>query len=455
MAKKTTVSIIDDEKNIRRSLEIILKSQGYDTHCFESGEVFLKSLQGKKTKVPEVVFLDVLLPGIDGIEVLKQLKQHHPSIDVVMISGHATLSMAVEATRAGAYDFLEKPLSKEKILLTLQHLDERRHLQSEYASLQRAVAEEYRLIGKSAALQKVMRQIEKAAPTDSKVLITGESGVGKELVAYAIHQNSPRSGKPFVKMNCAAIPEELTESELFGSEKGAFTGATERRDGKFLQADGGTLFLDEIGDMSLRVQTKVLRVLQDGEFQRVGGKETLKVDVRIIAATNKDLQQMVSEGKFREDLFFRLNVLPIEVPPLRERPEDVEELFHHFMQRYCRRNNRRIPGVQKEVLNILTRYHWPGNIRELQNLVERLLIFSEGTEITAQDLPEYIFQPTLHKGSSLKPGSKSLAEVRDEAERQYILQCLEFCDGNVSRAARLLGVERTNLHKKMKALGIK
>ena len=454
MGKKLTVYVVDDEKNIRRSLEIILKPQGYGVRSFESGEAFLETIRKGKGKLPDVVFLDVLLPGMDGIEVLKHLKKESSSIDVVMISGHANLRMAVEATRAGAYDFLEKPLSKEKILLTLQHLEERRHLQTRFADLQQTMAEDYRLVGRSAALQRVLRQIEKVAPTDSKVLITGESGVGKELVAYAIHQNSPRARAPFVKMNCAAIPEELTESELFGSEKGAFTGATERRDGKFLQADGGTLFLDEIGDMSLVVQTKVLRVLQDGEFQRVGGKETIKVDVRIIAATNKDLQQLVNEGKFREDLFFRLNVLPIEVPPLRDRPEDVEELFHHFLKRYCTRNNRRMPTVRKEVPDILRRYHWPGNVRELQNLVERLLIFSEGSEITIDDLPSYLFRPGF-QAAAIKPGNKTLAEVRDEAERQYILQCLEFCNGNVSQAARLLGVERTNLHKKMKALGIK
>ncbi|RMF57799.1 MAG: sigma-54-dependent Fis family transcriptional regulator, partial [Calditrichaeota bacterium] len=453
MSKPIRVAIVDDEKNIRRSFEIILKPHGYPVETYASGEALLTALKKGKAPEPEVLFLDVLLPGLSGIEVLKQVKQQYPFIDVVMISGHANLSMAVEATRAGAYDFLEKPLSKEKILLILNHLQERRHLQSRYASLQEAVAEEYRMVGSSPAIQKVIQQIQKAAPTDSKVLIMGESGVGKELVAYAIHQNSTRSEGPFIKMNCAAIPEELTESELFGSEKGAFTGAVERRDGKFLQADGGTLFLDEIGDMSLKVQTKVLRVLQDGEFQRVGGKETLKVDVRIIAATNKNLEQLVEEGKFREDLYFRLNVVPIIIPPLRERPEDIEELFHYFLQRYCLRNNRRLPGVQKEVLNVLKSYHWPGNVRELQNLVERLLIFAEGDEIRVTDLPDFLLQPTF-RVSEIKPGSKTLAEIRDEAERAYIQRCLEICEGNVSKAAQLLGVERTNLHKKMKALGL-
>lgn len=449
--RNLTIHIVDDEKNIRRSFEIILKPQGYPIHTFESGEDFLKAAENE---APDVVFLDVLLPGMNGIEVLKKYKALAPESEVVMISGHANLSMAVEAAHAGAYDFLEKPLNKEKILLTLRNLQERRSLQTRFASLQESVAEEYRLIGDSPQLQQVLKQIEKIAPTDSKVLITGESGVGKELVAYAIHQNSPRAGESFVKMNCAAIPEDLTESELFGSEKGAFTGAMERRDGKFLQADGGTLFLDEIGDMSLRVQTKVLRVLQDGEFQRVGGKETLKTDVRIIAATNKNLQEMVQAGAFREDLYFRLNVLPVEMPPLRERPEDIAPLAQHFIQRYCRRNNRRLPLIKPGVYQILKTYHWPGNVRELQNVVERLIILSENNEISVENLPSYLSQADFELPAH-QPGSKTLNEVREEAERNYIRYCLEKTGGNVTRAARLLGMERTNLHKKMKALGIK
>ncbi len=445
-----TVYVVDDEKNIRRSFEIILSTPDYRVQTFETGEAALKAIAGQP---PEVVFLDVLLPGSDGIQVLREIRRAAPETDVVMISGHATLSMAVEATRAGAYDFLEKPLQKEKILLTLKHLRERRSLKSRFADLQEAVAEEYRLVGESPALQKVLRIIEKVAPTDSKVLITGESGVGKELVAYAIHRHSPRAEEPFVKMNCAAIPEELIESELFGSEKGAFTGATERREGKFMQAHGGTLFLDEVGDMSLRVQTKVLRVLQDGEFQRVGGRETLKADVRIIAATNKDLGKLVQEGAFREDLYFRLNVVPIWVPPLRERPEDIAPLTRHFIQRFCRRNNRRVPEVEPEVYRVLEQYHWPGNVRELQNLVERLIILSENERITLTDLPHDLFSPDK-AAESARPGRMTLAEVREAAEREYILKCLNATGGNVAAAARLLGIERTNLHKRMKALGI-
>lgn len=448
--KKPLIYIVDDEKNIRRSFELILKPEGYRVQAFESAETFLGAAA---ETLPEIVFLDVLLPGMNGIEALKMLKNLSPGSEVVMISGHANLSMAVEAARAGAYDFLEKPLNKERILLTLRNLQERRSLQSRFASLRESVEEEYRLVGESPRWQAALKQIEKVAPTDSKVLITGESGAGKELLAYAIHQRSPRAREPFVKMNCAAIPEELSESELFGSEKGAFTGAVERREGKFMQADGGTLFLDEIGDMSLRVQTKVLRVLQDGEFQRVGGKETLKADVRIIAATNKNLREMVREGSFREDLYFRLNVFPIEAPPLRERPEDVALLAQHFIQRFCRRNNRRIPEVQPEVYAALKKYPWPGNVRELQNLVERLIILSENNRIGAENLPAYLLQAEF-KLPETPPGARTLGEVREEAERAYILHCLEHTGGNVTQAARLLGMERTNLHKKMKALGI-
>ncbi len=445
-----TIHIVDDEKNIRRSFELILRTAKYRVRTFESGEAFLAEAEKSP---PDVAFLDVMLPGMDGMEVLKKLREIAPNSDVVMISGHANLSMAVEATRAGAYDFLEKPLNKEKILLILRNLRERRSLQTKVDHLQESVSEDYRLVGESPAILAVLNKIEKVAPTDSKVLITGESGVGKELIAYAIHQHSPRAQEPFIKMNCAAIPEELSESELFGNEKGAFTGASERRDGKFLQANGGSLFLDEIGDMSLRVQTKVLRVLQDGEFQRVGGKEVLKVDVRIIAATNKPLETMVQEGVFREDLYFRLNVLPIEVPALRERTEDVVLLTQYFIRRYCQRNNRREPEVKDGVYQVLKTYPWPGNIRELQNLVERLIILSENNEIKVEDLPPYLYQPTI-QASQIKAGSKTLSEVREDAERQYIEHCLKAANGNVSQAARLLGVERTNLHKKMKSLGI-
>jgi two-component system nitrogen regulation response regulator NtrX len=310
------------------------------------------------------------------------------------------------------------------------------------------------MIGESKAIKDIKEQINRIAPTDSKVLIRGESGSGKELVAWAIHYLSQRKNGPFVKMNCAAIPEELTESELFGYEKGAFTGAAETRDGKFLFADGGTLFLDEIADMSIAVQTKVLRVLQDGQFERVGGKETLSVDVRVIAATNKNLEEMVKQKFFREDLYYRLNVLPLYIPPLRERKTDIPLLVTHFMEKYCFKNNHKQVLIDKEVMNILKDYPWPGNIRELQNLMERLIIMSSGDTIKLQDLPPHILKKESEV-ADIQPGTKSLKEVRESAEREYIRTCLNYCNENVSETADLLKIERTNLHKKMRALGIR
>ncbi|HFE64739.1 MAG TPA: sigma-54-dependent Fis family transcriptional regulator, partial [Caldithrix sp.] len=412
------------------------------------------AMRSIEREAPDLIFLDVLLPDEDGLSLLKKIKQSHPEIEVVMISGHATLSMAVEATRAGAYDFLEKPLQKEKILLLIRHFLEKETLQKQFRAMRQKQFDEYRMVGESPAIRLVEEQISRVAPTNSKVLILGESGTGKELVAWAIHHQSRRKNTPFVKMNCAAIPEELTESELFGHEKGAFTGAGETRDGKFLQADGGTLFLDEIADMSLKVQTKVLRVLQDGRFERVGGKTTLKSDVRVIAATNKNLERLVKEGKFREDLFYRLNVLPITVPPLRERREDIGLLLDYFVKKYCAENNRRPVHLEKQVVEVLQNYSWPGNIRELKNLVERLLIMTGAPEITVADLPKHLFQSDTVLEEAV-PGSKTLKEVRELAEKQYILNCLRACGNNVSQTATMLGLERTNLHKKMKALGIK
>ncbi len=447
---KMKILVVDDERNIGRSMKMILTGEGHTVRIAESAEQAQKLLQDQPA---DLVFLDVLLPGEDGLSLLPKIKQSHPETEVVMISGHANLSMAVEATRAGAYDFLEKPLQKEKIILVVQHLEEKRQLRKEFENLRKEKFDQYRMIGESPALREIQRQIERVAATDSKVLILGESGVGKELVAYAIHHQSPRSAKPFVKMNCAAIPEELTESELFGYEKGAFTGATSTHDGKFLLADGGTIFLDEIADMSLRVQTKVLRVLQDGEFQRVGGTEVIQVNVRVLAATNKNLEQLVKEGRFREDLYYRLNVFPIYVPPLRDRREDIPLLFDYFLRKYCLQNNRRPLEVEREVFSVLQHYSWPGNIRELRNLVERLVIISGGDRIKLTDVPTHLFHPHF-PAAGIEPGSKTLKEIREQAEREYIIHCLKACNGNVSQAARLLGLERTNLHKKMKALGI-
>ena len=445
------ILIVDDEKNIRRSMEIILSSEGHTVHTAQNISEAFESI---KSKQPDLIFLDVLLTDESGLDLLPKIKKEYPQIEVIMISGHANLGMAVQATKTGAYDFMEKPLQKDRILLAIKHLLEKQELQQQFQKLKEEKFDEYQMVGESPAIEKIREQISLVAPTNSKVLILGESGTGKELIAWGIHQSSPRKSEQFVKMNCAAIPEELTESELFGSEKGAFTGAIETRDGKFLQADKGTLFLDEIADMSLKVQTKVLRVLQDGQFERVGGKSTLTVDVRVIAATNRNLDEMVKQGHFREDLFYRLNVFPISAPPLREREEDVSLLLDYFIKKYCLENNRRLVELTNDAKDILKNYPWPGNIRELKNLVERLLIMNPGEKITAVDLPSHLTQPDLNI-PSIKPGSKTLKEVRGTAEREYILQMLKLCNWNVSKAARLLGLERTNLHKKMNSLGIK
>jgi two-component system nitrogen regulation response regulator NtrX len=445
------ILIVDDEKNIRRSMEIILASEGYTVHTAQNAAEASKLIESKQ---PDLVFLDVLLPDESGLDLLPKIKKAHPQIEVIMISGHANLSMAVQATKTGAYDFMEKPLQKDRILLAIKHLLEKRELQQQFQKLREEKFDDYRMVGESPAIEKIREQISLVAPTNSKVLILGESGTGKELIAWAIHQDSSRKSESFVKMNCAAIPEELTESELFGSEKGAFTGATETRDGKFLQADKGTLLLDEIADMSLKVQTKVLRVLQDGQFERIGGKSTLTVDVRVIAATNRNLDEMVKQGNFREDLYYRLNVFPISAPLLRERKDDIALLLQYFIKKYCFENNRRLAELSNDAKDILKNYPWPGNIRELKNLVERLLIMNPGEKITASDLPSHLTQPDLNI-PSIKSGSNTLKEVRDSAEREYIMQTLKLCNGNVSKAARMLGLERTNLHKKMNSLGIK
>ncbi len=447
---KYQILVIDDEKNIRRSMELVLKSEGYSVISAESGEAAMKLIQKEQ---PDAIFLDVMLPKKDGLSILREIKATHSDIDIIMISGHATLGMAVETTKAGAYDFLEKPLQKEKILLILNHLFENKRIKDRYHRLKMEVRDEYQIMGISPGIEQLKEQLHKVASTDSKVLIQGESGTGKELAAWAIHEWSERRTQPFIKMNCAAIPEELTESELFGYEKGAFTGANETRDGKFSQADMGTLFLDEIADMSLNVQTKVLRVLQDGNFERVGGKETLSVDVRVVAATNKNLEDLVSEGKFRDDLFYRLNVLPINIPPLRERKEDILILIDHFITRYCTKNNRKPVEITDTALQKLQAYLWPGNIRELQNMVERLVIMTSGTSITEKELPHYFFESQkVVSAGDLE--SLTLKAFRENTDREYIKSTLQQCQGNVSEAARLLGIERTNLHKKMKALGI-
>ncbi len=445
-----SILIVDDEKNIRRSVELICSGEGYDVHLAATGEEALKKL---KAQAIDLMLLDISLPGMDGFEVLRRVRRDHRETAVVIITGYATIENAVLATREGAYDFIEKPIHKEKLLLAIKNALEHRHLHLENRQLRQQIHEKYRMIGESAAMQRIREYIQKVAPTDSRVLILGESGTGKELIAQAIHENSPRRNKPFIKVNCAAIPDELIESELFGSEKGAFTGATETREGKFSLADKGTIFLDEVGDMSLKVQAKVLRVLQEGEFEKVGGRKTEKVDVRVIAATNKDLETEVREGRFREDLYFRLNVIPIYSPPLRERREDISLLVDHFIETFCRENGYRKIRLSEAAMRILADYDWPGNIRELKNLVERLIIMSGKEVVEPQDLPLHLQIPESRFVRQL-PGSLTLKALKEKVERDYILATLKKCNWNISQAARLLDIDRTNLHKKINYYGL-
>jgi len=445
-----SVLVVDDERNIRRTLELVLGNQGYQVVSAGSAEEAQETLAAQPI---DLALLDIKLPGKDGLELLQDIKREYPGVPAIMISGHGTVSDAVKATQLGAKNFLEKPLDRERVLLEVANVLEIKALQEENRDLKGEAEERFVMIGRGAAMKKLFGEIEKVAPTKGRVLITGESGSGKELVARAIHAKSQRAGGPFVKLNCAAIPSELIESELFGHERGAFSGATGRKRGKFELADGGTLFLDEIGDMSLSTQAKVLRVLQTEEFTRVGGEQSMKVDVRVIAATNKELEAEIEGGSFREDLFFRLNVVPLKTPPLRSRKEDIPLLVEHFVNLFCRENNFRLKDVAPEVLEQLASYEWPGNIRELKNMIERLVIMS-GDTIEVADLPA----PLGRRRSAFSFGdvsNRSLKEVRETVEREYIRAKLEENGWNISKTAESLGLERTNLHKKMNQHGIK
>jgi two-component system nitrogen regulation response regulator NtrX len=464
-----TILVVDDEKNIRRTLGMILKSQSYEMLEAETGEQALEILAGRPV---HLVLLDVRLPGMDGIETLHKAREVQPETVFLMMSGEATVRAAVQATKDGAIDFLEKPLDRDVVLLAVRNALRLVDLDREVRAYRARDADRFRMVGGSAALAAVREQIARVAPTNGRVLIAGESGTGKELVARAVHEGSARRGRPFVKVNCAAIPEDLIESELFGSERGAYTGSVRSHDGKFMQADGGTLFLDEVGDMSLRVQAKVLRALQEGEVEKVGGTEPLRVDVRVLAATNHDLAAEVAAGRFREDLFFRLNVVPIRVPPLRERREDIPTLCEHFLGLYCTENGFARKRLARGALEVLTAEPWPGNVRELQNVIERLVIFAPGGTIGEDELARAGVGPKARRAGadrtapaegSGRSGGDAIDEVQQaggllEARRLFEKRCIESClartEGNVAQAARLLGVERTNLHKKMRSLGI-
>jgi two-component system nitrogen regulation response regulator NtrX len=444
--------IVDDEKSIRDALVQVFEYEGHEVRGAPDGpEALALAAAGRF----DVIFLDVKMPGMDGLEVLERLREDDPNVLVVMVSGHGTIDTAVEATRKGAYDFLEKPLDTDRLLVTLRRALDLRGLTASMEALRDQVESRYEIVGTSYPVRQVLERIEKVAPTEARVLVTGENGTGKELVARAIHRLSSRAGAPFVEVNCAAIPSELIESALFGHIKGSFTGAVQDRAGKFEQANGGTLFLDEIGDMSLAAQAKVLRALEQGVVTRVGGSKAIDVDVRVIAATNKDLQEEIGEGRFREDLFYRLNVVPIHIPPLRERREDIPMLIHHFTQRMAGTTRVAAKVFTDEAVHHLTALEWAGNVRELRNTVERLLILSTGSEVRASDVD--MLAPARSTGSGLGSellGAGTFAEFKERAERAFILQKLRESEWNVAETARRMDMPRSNLYKKIEKYGL-
>ncbi len=443
---ESVVLIVDDEEGIRESLSGIFEDEGYSVITAGSGEEALKIIQEQS---PDLVLLDVWLPRMDGLDTLQEIKSIRNEIPVIMISGHGNIEVAVKATRIGAYDFLEKPLSLERVLLSSKRAVERTALERENRDLKENLTKKWRLIGESASMKTLRAQIELAAQSNSRVLIMGESGSGKELVARLLHEMSSRSERSFVEVNCAAMPQELIESELFGHEKGSFTGAFEKKKGKFELADGGTLFLDEIGDMAPQTQAKVLRVIETQEFQRVGGSTNIKVDVRIIAATNKNLTEEVKKGSFREDLFFRLNVIPISVPPLRERKEDMPSLLEYFMQSLATEYRQMPKKMTPAAIKRLLEYDWPGNIRELKNLIERLVIMTPSSVITEKDF----LLSGRHEGSDYFT-FRTLKEAREAFEKDFIAKKLGENNWNISKTAEILDIERSNLHRKIKAYNL-
>ncbi|MBI3636934.1 MAG: sigma-54-dependent Fis family transcriptional regulator [Candidatus Rokubacteria bacterium] len=445
------ILIVDDEPAIQSALKGVLEDEGYRVTAVGNGA---DAVARVAEEAPDLIFLDVWMPGMDGLDTLVQIKGLRPEATIVMISGHGTIETAVKATRLGAYDFIEKPLSLEKTLITITHALEHARLTQENQSLRERLSERLEIIGDSPAVRILRDEIATAAPTNGRVLIRGENGSGKELVARAIHTLSSRREKAFVEVNCAAIPEELIESELFGHERGAFTGALARRRGRFELADGGTLFLDEIGDMSLKTQAKVLRALEEQAFERVGGKDTVKVDVRVITASNRELETLIREGAFREDLFYRLNVIPLEVPPLRSRKEDIPLLIEHFIRITCAENGKRVKTVSGEALAYFLAYDWPGNVRELRNMVERLVIMAPRDVIDADDLPAPLRPKDVATSTAGESRERSLREARENFERAYILAELKTNEWNMTRTAERLGIERSHLYRKIRGYGI-
>jgi two-component system, NtrC family, nitrogen regulation response regulator NtrX len=447
------ILIIDDEPNIADALAWVLRANGYTVRTAHSGENGLTALT---TEPVDLVFLDVVMPGMGGLATLEKIKSMYPQQAVIMISGQADITLAVQATKLGAYDFLEKPLNPEKIILEVKNLSEQNRARAELARLQALVEDEWQMIGRSQVMHELRQTIARVAPTDSRVLIHGENGTGKEMVAHQIHQQSVRRDQPFVQLNCAALPHDLIESELFGYEKGAFTGAYQRKTGLIERAQGGTLLLDEVGDMALETQAKLLRVLQENEFTRVGGHQPIRFDVRILAATNKELSREIELGRFRQDLYFRLSVIPFRVPSLRERAIDIAELADHFLLLYCRRNGKKQKRLSEGSQALLQQYGWPGNVRELKNSMERLAIMSDADVIDETDVRRVL--PAIHKEpiSVARAGeSLSLKEQVNRFEKSILQQGLQFCDGNITHLAHMLQTDRANLYKKLRQYSLK
>jgi len=447
-----TILVVDDEVSICQSLKAILEDEGYQVLTAGSGEEAIKVVA---EEMPQLVLLDIWLPGIDGLETLKAIHAAHPNVLIIMMSGHGTIETAVRATKLGAFDFIEKPLSLDKVIILVNNALNLVRLEEENVLLKQKVSHQYELTGNSPLITELKEMISIVAPTNAWILIMGENGTGKELVARSIHHLSRRSHKPIVEVNCAAIPEELIESELFGHEKGAFTGATEKKRGKFDLAHEGTIFLDEVADMSLKAQAKILRILQEKKFERVGGNKVIDMDVRVLAATNKDLEREMEAGRFRQDLYYRLHVIPLRVPPLRDRKEDIAFLTDRFLQDFATKEGQQPKILTSGALERLMAHNWPGNVRELKNIIERLIIMTPSNEIKAEDIPELNVKT---EQSALTPeasaASDSLRDARLDFERQFIIKKLEEYDGNISKTAEAIGLERSNLHKKLKSLKV-
>ena len=447
-----TILIVDDEKSICQSLGSILSDEGYEVFTAESGEEALK-IMGEE--LPCLVLLDIWLPGMDGIETLKIIKSGYPQVRVIIMSGHGTIETAVKATKLGAFDFIEKPLSLEKVILIVKHVFDLIRLEEENKLLRQKISQDSELTGISAPIIELKEMISIVAPTNAWILIMGENGTGKELVARSIHRQSKRAGKPFIEVNCAAVPEDLIESELFGHEKGAFTGATENRRGKFDLAHEGTIFLDEVADMSLKAQAKILRILQEKKFERVGGGTLIPTDVRVLAATNKDLEKEMDAGRFRQDLYYRLNVIPLRISPLRDRKEDIPCLVNRFLQEFALKERETQKSIEDDALAMLMEHNWPGNVRELKNIIERLVIMVPHNVITEKDIPPLIREyqsPDISDATG--DISDSFRMAKTDFEKQYIAKKLQQYDGNISKTAEAIGLERSNLHRKIKRYGL-